>query len=177
MDRTADEEIPPLDWGPPAYQARVLSLIRKGGQMFKFLKSAVGDGINKVSGKTDVLEAGFALAARVAAADGKIEDDEIVAAVEAAQSIDSLKTSFTPSQIEEAASKQFARAKSILGRNQLKRELEDVASHDLATRVDVFMIGAMAAEAVGGIGPEERTALEQGGKILGIPNVLELLNA
>lgn len=145
--------------------------------LLNLFKKAGGDAVNRLSGKTDILEAGFALAARVAAADGKIEEEEIVGAIEAAMSIDALKASFSPSQIEEIASKQFNRAKTIIGRNQLKREIEDVAGASQETKVDVFMVAAMAAEAVGGIGPEERTALLAGAKILGLTNAEELLAA
>jgi len=125
-----------------------------------FLKKLAGDNVNKYSGNKDFLEASAAGAARVAAADGEISDDEIGAACEAISSIESLSKAYKPSEIEEAVMKQFKLAKTIMGRNQLKRELEDVAGKDIQMRQDVFMTAAMAADAVGGIGPEEQKALD-----------------
>jgi tellurite resistance protein TerB len=144
--------------------------------MFGFLKRAAVDNVNKYSGNKDFLEACAAAAARVAAADGSIDEDEIVAAVEAIQAVDSLKTAYSPAEIEEAVMKQFGKAKSIMGRNALKRELQDVALKDINLRQDVFLVGASAAEAVGGIGDEERAALNDVAKILGV-NSQELLAA
>lgn len=151
-----------------------------GGLQVSFLnlfKKGATDVVNKVSGKKDVLEAGFAIAARAAAADGEISDDEIVGAIEAAQSIDSLKASFSEAELEAAAEKQFKRMKSIMGRNQIKKELQDVAKFSDEDKENALMIGAMAAEAVGGIGPEERASLLDSAKIIGLGNAAELLAA
>lgn len=145
--------------------------------MFGFLKSKGTEALNKATGRIDVLEAGFAIAARAAAADGTVEESEIIAAIEAAQSIDTLRGVYTPQQLEEAAMKQFNRAKSIMGRNQLKNEIGDIANKDNDTKTNAFMIGAMAADAVGGIGPEEKASLLDSAKILGLSNAQELLAA
>jgi tellurite resistance protein TerB len=49
------------------------------------LKKLGGDAVKKYSGNKDFLEAVCASAALVAAADGSVSDDEILAAVEAAR--------------------------------------------------------------------------------------------
>lgn len=144
--------------------------------MFGFLKKTAVANVNKYSGNKDFIEAAAAAAARVAAADGSIDDDEIVAAIEAIQSVDALKAAYSQAEIEEAVLKQFGKAKSIMGKNALKRELLDVARMDIQLRQDVFLVGASAAEAVGGIGPEEKAALLDVAKLLEV-NGQELLAA
>lgn len=145
--------------------------------MFGLFKKAAGDAVNKLSGKTDLLEAGFAIAARVAAKEGGIDDEEIVGAIEAAQGIDTLTAAFTPSQIEACAMKQFNRAKTPMGRVQLKKELEDVAKCSQDDKELIFMVGVMAADASGGISAVEKEQLLADAKIIGLGNAQELLAA
>jgi tellurite resistance protein len=145
--------------------------------MFSIFKKAAADTFTKLSGKTDLLEAGFAIAARAAAAQDGIQDDEIVAAITAAQSIDSLKGAFTEAQLEAAAVKQFNRAKTLMGRNQLKKEIEDIRSYSDEDKELAFLIGAEAANADGSIGPAERNSLLNDARILGLSNASSLMAA
>lgn len=145
--------------------------------MFGIFKNKAVDSVKRLSGRTDILEAAAAIAARVASADGKIEDEEIVAALEAIGSIDTITSAFSATQIENAVNKQFNRAKNPVGRIQLKKELTDITGSDEETRQLVFLVGVMAAQAVGGVGPEETARLKEDGKLLGLGNVDELMAA
>lgn len=143
----------------------------------KIFGGAVADGAKRISGRTDILEAAAAICAGVSAADGKIEDDEVAAAIEAVNSVEAITSAFTSTQIESALNKQFARAKNAVGRMQLKKEITDIAKSDEETRQLVFVCGVMAAQAVGGVGPEEQAKLREYGKLLELGSSVEELMA
>lgn len=144
---------------------------------FNLFKKGAADVLVKVTGKKEVLEAGMGIAALAANADGKVDEAEIVGAIEGVKQIDALKAAFTEAEIEAAAVKQFDRLKSIMGRNKIRTELEDIKNFSDEDRENAFLIGAMAAEAVGGVGSEERTSLLNSAKVIGVSNAAQLLAA
>jgi tellurite resistance protein len=100
-----------------------------------------------------------------------------VTAIEAAQLNETLTKAFSASEIEAAAMKQFQRAKSPMGRIQLKREIEQVASKDQETKELIFMVGVMVASADNNISQKEKDVLLTDAKILGLHNAAELIAA
>ena len=125
--------------------------------MFKKLARAV---VNDYSGKRDFLEATCAAAALVTAADGKIEDSEIEAAVTSMSDHKTLSVAYSGAEIEDEMTKALRKAKTISGKAGLKREIEEVASKDRALREDVFLIAADVADSTDGIGEAERKMLD-----------------
>lgn len=132
--------------------------------------------INTYSGNRDFLEAVAAATALVAAADGSIEDEEIVAAVEAVSHNATLSSVYSPAEIEDEITKQLRKAKTASGRVQLKRELQDVATKEKQLREDVFLTAVDVATADGEIAPAEQKALDGIAQILGV-NAQQLLAA
>lgn len=108
-----------------------------------------------------------AAAANVTAADGKIEDSELDAAISGMQANPIVSKSYTGSQIEEALTAALNRAKTRAGRMENKRAIEALMSRDIELRQDVFLIAADVADD-GGIGAEERKVLEDIGKALNV---------
>jgi tellurite resistance protein TerB len=109
--------------------------------MFGKLKERLGGGAKKLSGKTDLLEGIAAAAARVASVDGKIDESEVEAVLNALMNHEALSQAFTGSQIETKGSSD---------------ELEMA-----------FMIVIDVAMADGDIGDKEKAELDALGKTLG----------
>lgn len=140
--------------------------------MFNFLRKTGSDALKRISGRTDILEAGAAIAARVAAAsaeDGQpaISDEEIANTYEAMTQMEQITSTFTDEQIQAAINKQFQRAKNPMGRVQLKKEVADIKNHDEETKILIFMIGVMAASS-GGIDAKERNQLLADARLIGL---------
>lgn len=131
-------------------------------------RSKGADALNRLSGNTDFLEATCAAAVLVAAADGDVSDEEIVAAIEGMQNNKALASAYNAAQIETEMMKQGKRAKTPSGRIQLKREITDIVAKDPSLREDVFMVAADVAYADGNVSDAERRALN------GIAQVLSL---
>lgn len=97
---------------------------------FKKLFGALGGDslVNRLSGKTDVLEAVCAGAALVAYADGDASDAEISTAMTAIKANNTLNSAFSNSQIESTLDKILERAKGgRVGRAGLYKEIEEIA--------------------------------------------------
>ncbi len=132
-----------------------------------FAKVAKGK-LNEYSGNKDFLEAVCAASALVTAADGEIEDAEILAAVQAAKDNEGLSTAYKTSDIEECMDKMLKRAKTRSGQAALMRELDDVASKDRQIREDVFLAALDVSLSDGQIEPEEKKVLINIGSRLGV---------
>lgn len=123
--------------------------------------------INSYSGDSVFLKAVASATANVTAADGKIEDNEMEAAISGMQANPIVSASFNSSQIEEAYQAALVRAKSRAGRMENKRNIEALMTRDISVRQDVFLIAADTADQ-GEIGPEEKAVLQEIGKLLNV---------
>jgi tellurite resistance protein TerB len=86
--------------------------------------------VQRVSGRTDLLEAMCAGTALAAAADGTIEDNEVVTALKIVQNNEVIGGAFSEAQINEAMNKQIARANGgFSGKAGLWKEIEDIAGN------------------------------------------------
>lgn len=137
------------------------------GILSKFFGHA-DETVKRLSGRTDVLEAGGAVVALVAAADGNIEDEEIGVALDVLKSHDLLSKAFTGPEIEAAVEKQLKRAKTYTGRNTLFSDLVDIAKADEQTCSTVFLIGFDVAYADGTLQPAEKAVLLKVASKLGV---------
>lgn len=123
---------------------------------FKKLFSALGgDAVaNRLSGKTDVLEAVCAGAALVAFADGNCTDDEVATTLTAIKSNPTLNTAFSQSVIESTMDKMFDRAKGgRAARAGLYKEIDDISSKPEDAEMVMYTVLDVADN--GGIDPQE----------------------
>lgn len=131
--------------------------------MFKLLKEKLTGGASRLSGKTDLLEATCAACALVAAADGDIEDEEVMQTIEQLTSHPTLSVAFQQSQIEQCANTMFKRAKGgLTGRVGLMKEIEEAKGK--ATADDLELILAIAIDVSrsdGEMEPAELKVLEK----------------
>lgn len=137
--------------------------------MFGKLKERLGGGAKKLSGKTDLLEGIAAAAARVASVDGKIDESEVEAVLNALMNHEALSQAFTGSQIETCVNKQIQRAQGgMAGRLALRKEVEEMKAKGSSDELEMaFMIVIDVAMADGAIGDKEKVELETLGKTLG----------
>jgi tellurite resistance protein len=132
------------------------------------LKRSLGANLNKYSGNKDFLEAVCAAGAIVAAADGTVEDSEIVACVEMAANNEKLRAAYSQGEIEECMDRMLKRAKTVSGRAGLNRELDDCAKSELTMREDIVLAALDVAMADGSIGPAEKSAIDKIASRLGV---------
>lgn len=131
------------------------------------LFSSARKALNSYTGDTNFLKGVASAAANVTAADGKIDDNEVDAAIKGMQSNALVAASFNSSQIEEAYGAALVRAKTRAGRMENKRFIESLMTRDVSVRQDVFLIAADVADQ-DGIGAEERVVLTDIGKLLNV---------
>jgi tellurite resistance protein TerB len=112
--------------------------------MFKMFKEKLAGAASRFSGKTDLLEATCAACALVAAADGDIEDAELVTTLEALTNHPTLSTAFSSSLIEATANAMFKRAKGgAMGRIGLMKEIEECRSRSTADDIELVLAVAI----------------------------------
>lgn len=111
--------------------------------MFGMLKEKLGGGAKRFSGRTDLLEATCAACALVSAADGEVEDAELVATQEALVNHPTLSAAFKQSEIEATASKIFSRAKGAMGRVGLMKEIEQAKSKSTSDDLELVLACAV----------------------------------
>lgn len=138
--------------------------------MFGKLKELATKSVNRLSGRTDLLEAIAASCALVAAADGDIEDEEVITTINALVSHPVLSASFSQTQIEANIDTMIKRAKGgISGRLGLYREIEEAKARSTSDDLEMlFVIAIDVAMSDGEYEPEERKVLEKIGKALGL---------
>lgn len=135
---------------------------------FDRFKSVATSGANRLSGNADFLEAVCAASALVAAADGSVDDGEVVQVIESVQNNPTLSAAYSAGQIEDEMLKQVKKTKTPSGRVGLARELSDVAGKDAALRQDVFLVAADVAYADGSVSAPEQAALDRIATALGV---------
>jgi tellurite resistance protein len=137
-----------------------MSLISK---LFSDARKAV----NSYVGDDAFLKGVASAAANVTAADGKVEDEEVDAAIKGMQANTIVSASFNSTQISDAYGLALIRAKSRAGKMENKRNIEALVGRDATVRQDVFLIAADVADQ-GGIGAEEMAVLETIGGLLNL---------
>lgn len=124
--------------------------------------------VNRVAGRTDLLEAVAAGAALIAAADGDISDDEVKTAINVIKNNDVLSKAFSQVQIDNAIGAQIDRAKGgFSGRRKLWQEIEEVAK-DPADAETVALIVLDVAWADNSVSTEEQAVIDKVGSTLKI---------
>jgi tellurite resistance protein len=129
-------------------------------------KSKLSGAAQKYSGRTDFLEAVCAASSLVAAADGNIDDNEVGAAIDAVKSNKIISEAFDARTIEATMDKMLGRAKGRVGRNELKKELADIAK-DFEMSETVLLTALEVADS-GGISADEKKILQDIAGILGL---------
>lgn len=124
--------------------------------------------VNRVAGRTDLLEAVCAGAALVAGADGDISDAEIQAAIKVVKNNDTLSKAFTQVQIDNTMSAQIDRANGgFSGRRKLWQEIEEVAKDAKDAEIVALMV-LDVAWADNSVSPEEQGVIDKVGTTLKI---------
>lgn len=124
--------------------------------------------VNRVAGRTDLLEACLASAALIAAADGSIDPEEAIAAIDTVKNNETLGKSFDNLTIETTMNRMMARAKGgYSGQAQLFKELGEIgkSAEDAET---VYLIALDVAFADGTCDAKERAMLANIAKYLGV---------
>lgn len=134
--------------------------------MFGIFKSKAAEAVNKLSGQTDFLEAVCAAAALVAAADGEIEDKEVLATKKAVMANKALSARFDARTIEQTIDRMLDRAGGgRVGRAGLWSEIEEASAKPefgeaiLCTALDI-------SDSDGETEPAETVVLERLAKTL-----------
>ena len=136
--------------------------------MLGSLKNMLSKKANRFSGRTDFLEAVCASAALVAAADGSISDDEVVATSKSVNSNPTLCSGFKANQISKTIDTMLERAQSgRTGRLGQYKEIEDVSGQEELGEV-VYLTALDVAESDGNIDTSERKVLNKIADKLGI---------
>lgn len=136
--------------------------------MLASLKQKFLGGASRLSGRTDALEAVCAASALVASASGGINDSEIAATLKAIKANAGLSTAFDSRTIETVAQRMLDRAEGgRVGRSGLYKEIEQIAADPEIAEL-VLLAAADVAESDGEIQAEERKALEEVAKRLGL---------
>lgn len=134
--------------------------------MFGIFKSKAAEAVNKLSGQTDFLEAVCAASALIAAADGEIEDKEVIANKKAVLANKALASGFDNRTIEKAIDTMLDRASGgRVGRAGLWKEIEEAA--DKAGYAEAILCTALdVSESDGEIEPAEKLVLDRLAKTL-----------
>lgn len=148
--------------------------------MFGMLKEKLGGAVNRLSGKTDLLEGIAAGAILVSAADGEIESEEIAVLVEALCANETLSKSFTDTQITGVVDKMVKKASpnaagkiGMVGKIALEREVAEVKSKSSTDDIELMLAVLVdVASADGEIEPAEKVVVNKIASKLGFGAVL-----
>lgn len=135
--------------------------------LFSKLIADAKKAVNSYVGDDAFLKGVASAAANVTAADGKVEDSEVDAAIKGMQANSIVSASFNSTQISDAYGLALIRAKTRAGRMENKRYIEALVSRDVTVRQDVFLIAADVADD-GGIGADEEKVLMDIGGLLNL---------
>lgn len=136
--------------------------------MLKNLLAKATGAKERLSGRTDLLEAVCASAAWVAAADGSIEDYEIESCMDAVTNHEILGTAFSSSQISACVDSMLKRAGGgRAGVHGLQKEIKDVVNETEENRELILLIALDVADN-DGIEDKERIVLEKISGLLGL---------
>lgn len=138
--------------------------------MFGLLKKRGGETANKISGRTDLLEACCAAAVLTSMADGDVSKAEVALLPQTIAANETLSKAFTTPQINAAVQKQVQRASAgMSGKRALWKEIEDiVAMGDSDAAETVVVVALDIASADGSIGEKERATLDKIAATLGV---------
>jgi tellurite resistance protein len=124
-------------------------------------KAGLGGALNKLSGKTDVLEAGVAAGMLISIADGEIEDEEVGELLTQLQNHPTIGTAFSATEIERVVNAFASRAKGgVTGRMGLWKEIDDIAS-DAEKGEMCLLIAIDVSRSDGEMEPAEMKVLEK----------------
>lgn len=148
--------------------------------MFGMLKEKLGGAVNRLSGKTDLLEGIAAGAILVSAADGEIESEEIAVLVEALCANETLAKSFTDTQITGVVDKMVKKASpnaagkiGMVGKIALEREVAEVKSKSSTDDLELMLAVLVdVASSDGEIEPAEKVVVNKIAAKLGFGAVL-----
>lgn len=148
--------------------------------MFGMLKEKLGGAVNRLSGKTDLLEGIAAGAILVSAADGEIESEEIAVLIEALCANETLSKSFTDTQITGVVDKMVKKASpnaagkiGMVGKIALEREVNEVkAKSSTEDREVMLAVLVDVASSDGEIEPAEKVVVNKIAAKLGFGAVL-----
>ena len=148
--------------------------------MFGMLKEKLGGAVNRLSGKTDLLEGIAAGAILVSAADGEIESEEIAVLVEALCANETLSKSFTDTQITGVVDKMVKKASpnaagkiGMVGKIALEREVAEVKSKSSTDDLELMLAVLVdVASSDGEIEPAEKVVVNKIAAKLGFGAVL-----
>lgn len=148
--------------------------------MFGMLKEKLGGAVNRLSGKTDLLEVIAAGAILVSAADGEIESEEIAVLVEALCANETLAKSFTDTQITGVVDKMVKKASpnaagkiGMVGKIALEREVAEVKSKSSTDDLELMLAVLVdVASSDGEIEPAEKVVVNKIAAKLGFGAVL-----
>lgn len=133
------------------------------------LKEKLTGGAQRMSGRTDLLEAIAAACALVAAADGTIDDGEVTAMINGLSNHAVLGAAFSPREIEAVADKMLARANTgRSGRAGLVKEIEEAKAKSETSDLEMIVLIALDVADDGGIDDAEMAVIEKIGKTLGV---------
>ncbi len=143
--------------------------------IFGALKKAVSAGVGastqelkaKYSENKDFLEAVCAAVALVAAADGEIEDAEVGAIQRLVKGNDKLSAIYKDHEISEVSTVMLAQAKTVSGKQQLARQLDDIKGNPQMCE-DTYLIAMDIAFADGELEPAEEEILKKIAKRLNV---------
>ncbi|MDQ2066717.1 TerB family tellurite resistance protein [Xinfangfangia sp. CPCC 101601] len=138
--------------------------------MFGKMLEKLSGGFSRLSGRTDLLEGIAAAAALVAAADGDIEDEEVVAVLAALENHPVLSKSFKSSEIERIADTMLKRAKAgAAGRLGLMREIEEAKARSSVEDLEMLLVIAIdVSNSDGEMEPQEKVVLGKIAKTLNL---------
>lgn len=148
--------------------------------MFGMLKEKLGGAVNRLSGKTDLLEGIAAGAILVSAADGEIESEEIAVLVEALCANETLAKSFTDTQITGVVDKMVKKASpnaagkiGMVGKIALEREVAEVKSKSSTDDLELMLAVLVdVASSDGEIEPAEKVVVNKIAAKLGFGAVI-----
>jgi tellurite resistance protein TerB len=134
------------------------------GKLFGNANAAV----NRVAGRSDLLEAMCAGAALAAAADGNIADDEVGTALQIVANNETISKAFDQRSIDDAMNKQIKRANGgFSGKAALWKEIADVARNaDDAEAVYLIVLDVVHSD--GNVDPKEQVILDKLAKTLSV---------
>lgn len=129
--------------------------------MFARIKEKLAGASQRMSGRTDLLEATCAAVALTAAADGNIDDGEVGAIMDALSNHPTLSNAFKTSQIEQCADAMMKRAKGgLMGRRGLQKEIEQALGKSTSDDLELVLCVAIdVARADGEVGAAEMNVL------------------
>lgn len=148
--------------------------------MFGMLKEKLGNAVNRLSGKTDLLEGIAAGAILVSAADGEIESEEIAVLIEALCANETLAKAFTDTQITGVVDKMVKKASpnaagkiGMVGKIALEREVAEVKSKSSTDDLELMLAVLVdVASSDGEIEPAEKVVVNKIAAKLGFGAVL-----